>query len=47
MLDWFARIQDRPSFKAAITDYFTEKDAAHLAGIAEDTPDKVRAILAA
>jgi len=47
VLDWFARVRERPSFKAAVTDYFTEKDAAHLAGIAPDTPDKVRAILAA
>ena len=47
VLDWFARIRERSSFKAAITDYFTEKDAEHLAGISKDTPDKVRAILAA
>ncbi len=47
VLDGFARIRERPSFKAALTDYFTEKDAAHLAGIEKDTPDKVRAILAA
>ena len=47
VIDWFARIQERGSFKAAVTDYFTEKDAAQLAGIADDTPDKVRAILAA
>jgi glutathione S-transferase len=45
--DWFARIKERPSFKAAVTDYFTPKDADHLAGIPEDTPDRVRAILAA
>ena len=47
VLDWFARVRERPSFKAAVTDYFTEKDAAHLAGIAKNIPDKVRAILAA
>ena len=45
VLDWFARVSERPSFKAAITDYFTEKDASHLAGIGSDTPDKVRAML--
>ena len=47
VLDWFSRIRDRPSFKAAVTDYFTAKDAEHLAGIPKDTPDRVRAILAA
>ena len=47
VLDWFARVRERPSFKAAVIDYFTENDAAHLVGIAKDTPDKVRAILAA
>lgn len=47
VLDWFTRVRERPSFKAAVTDYFTEKDAAHLAGIAPDTPSKVRAMLAA
>ena len=47
VFDWFARVRERPSFKAAITDYFTEKDAEHLAGIAPDTPDRVREILAA
>ena len=47
VLDWFERVQERSSFKAAVTDYFTENDAAHLAGVADDTPDKVRAILAA
>ena len=47
VFDWFARVRERPSFKAAITDYFTEKDAAHLAGIPKDTPDRIRSILAA
>lgn len=46
VIDWFAHVRLRPSFKAAITDYFTAKDAAHLAGIPKDAPDKVRTILA-
>lgn len=45
VLDWFSQISERPSFQAAITDYFTEMDAAHLAGITPDTPEKIRAIL--
>ena len=44
--DWFARIRERPSFKPAITNYFTQADAAHLAGVPEDAPDKIRALLA-
>lgn len=44
--DWFARIRARPSFKRAVTDYFTAADAAHLAGVPDDAPDRVRAILA-
>lgn len=46
LLDWFARIRERPSFNAAVTDYFTDKDAAQLAGVDKAAPDKVRAILA-
>jgi glutathione S-transferase len=46
VIDWFAQIRERPSFKAAITDYFTAEDAVHLAGIPKDAPDKVRTILA-
>jgi glutathione S-transferase len=47
VVDWFARIRERPSFKAAVTDYFTAKDADHLAGIAKDTPKRIQEILAA
>lgn len=45
--DWFARIEARPSFTAAVTDYFTEKDAAHFAGVDKSAPDLARDILAA
>lgn len=45
--DWFARIRERPSFKAAITDYFTPADAALLATVDADAPQKIRALLAA
>lgn len=45
--DWLARIEARPSFKAAVTDYFTEKDAGHFANIDEGTPALAREILAA
>ena len=45
--DWFNRMQLRPSFKLAITDYFTDADAAHLASIDRDAPRKVRTMLPA
>lgn len=45
--DWLARIEARPSFKAAVTDYFTEKDAAQFGAIEDGTADRARAILAA
>lgn len=45
--DWFARIEARPSFKSAIVDYFTEKDAAQFAGVDPDAPALARRILAA
>lgn len=44
---WFERIQARPSFTAAVTDYFTEKDAAHFAGVDRNAPALAREILAA
>ena len=47
MLEWYARIQQRPSFKRAITDYVTDADAAHLVSIDRNAPDKIRAMLAA
>ena len=47
VMDWYARMQQRPSFKRAISDYFTDADAAHLAGIERDAPDKIKAMLAA
>ncbi|MEC7488753.1 MAG: glutathione S-transferase family protein [Pseudomonadota bacterium] len=36
--DWFARIEARASFKEAITDYFTDKDADQFAGVDEAAP---------
>jgi glutathione S-transferase len=42
---WYARMQQRPSFKRAITDYFTEADAAHLASIDRDAPAKIKTML--
>ncbi len=45
--DWLARIEARPSFRAAITDYWTEADARHFAGVDADAADRARAILAA
>ena len=45
--DWLARIETRPSFKAALSDYFTEKDAAQFAAIEDGAADRARAILAA
>ncbi len=47
LVEWYARIRARPSFDAAITDYFTAADAGHFAGVDADAPDKLRAILAA
>ena len=47
VLDWFARVRARPSFRPAIADYFTDADAAHLAGVPKDAPERVRALLAA
>lgn len=44
--DWYARIRARPSFDAAVTDYFTATDAGHFAGVDADAPDKLRAKLA-
>ena len=45
--DWFARIEARSSFTAAVTDYFTEKDAAHFANVDDEAPALAREILAA
>jgi glutathione S-transferase len=45
--DWLARIEARPSFTAAVTDYFTPKDAGHFANIDEGAPALARKILAA
>lgn len=45
--DWLARIEARPSFKPAVTDYFTAKDAAQFAGVDKDAPALAREILAA
>jgi glutathione S-transferase len=45
--DWLARIEARPSFKAAVTDYFTPEDSGHFANIDEGAPALSRKILAA
>jgi glutathione S-transferase len=45
--DWFARIRERPSFEAAITRHFTDKDAAMFARRDDEAPRKVRQILEA
>jgi glutathione S-transferase len=45
--DWLARIEARPSFTAAVTDYFTPEDAGHFANIDEGAPALARKILAA
>ncbi|MEK9645339.1 MAG: glutathione S-transferase family protein [Alphaproteobacteria bacterium] len=45
--DWLARIETRPSFKAAVTDYFTENDSAQFGAIEDGTADLAKAILAA
>jgi glutathione S-transferase len=47
VLAWFDRIRARPSFKAAVTDYWTDADAAHFAGVDATTSDRAKAILAA
>lgn len=44
---WFDRIRERPSFAAAVTRYFTEKDARQFEAIDRDAPGKVRDVLAA
>jgi glutathione S-transferase len=45
--DWLARIEARPSFKAAVTDYFTPEDAGHFTEVDPGAPDLARKILAA
>ena len=45
--DCLARIEARPSFKAAVTDYFTPEDSGHFANIDEGAPALSRKILAA
>lgn len=45
--DWYARIRARPSFDAAVTDYFTAADAGHFAGVDTGAADRLRKILAA
>ena len=47
LMDWYARIKQRASYKLAVGDYFTETDAAHLASIDANAVDKIRAILKA
>ena len=46
VMEWYARMQQRPSFKRAITDYFSDADAAHLASIDREAPRKIAAMLA-
>jgi len=45
--DWLARIEARPSFRAAVTDYFTDADAGHFAHVDAGAPALAREILAA
>jgi glutathione S-transferase len=47
VLAWFDRIRARPGFKAAVTDYWTDADAAHFAGVDPTASDRAKAILAA
>jgi glutathione S-transferase len=47
VMAWYDHIRARPSFKAAVTDYWTDADAVHFKGVAADTADRARAILAA
>ncbi len=43
---WLARIEARPSFTAAVTNYFTPQDAGHFAHVDEGAPALARKILA-
>ncbi len=47
LMEWYARVRRRRSYRRAISDYFTETDAAHLASIEDTAVEKVRSILAA
>ena len=46
VMQWYAQMQQRPSFKRAILDYFTQADAAHLASIDPDAPQRIGQMLA-
>jgi len=45
VLAWYARIKERPSFKAMVTDYLTEEDSALFDAVDDSTADKARKIL--
>ena len=45
VLDWYARIKERPSFKAVLTDYLTVEDIARFDAIDYSTADKERKFL--
>jgi hypothetical protein len=45
VLDWYARIKERRSFKAMLTDYLTVEDIARFDAIDDRTADKAREIL--
>ncbi len=43
---WFERIRERPSYRKAVTDHFTEDDADRMRPVDEDAADRVSDILA-
>lgn len=45
VMGWYARIRDRPSFKAAVTDYLTERDISYFANIDAGVSEQVRHLL--
>ena len=47
VMEWFEAMCARPSFDAAVTRYFTPKDAVHFGGIDEEAPVKMKEMLEA
>ncbi|NKB20378.1 MAG: glutathione S-transferase family protein [Alphaproteobacteria bacterium] len=45
VIDWYSRIQARPSFKAMVTDYLKEGDIAQFAAIDDAGAEKARTLL--
>ena len=45
VLAWYARIKERPSFKAMLTDYLTEEDIARFDAVDDSAADRAREIL--